>query len=606
MHGIVKFLYWLLTNDATLVIAFTAAIVFFLYQFYKNNPENKEAQLCCAFIFAAVLFWMLVDMSPAENVLLSLFSLAAASAVLSYIFINRKSILKPVGESVSFDVMTIFLAVIFVVLILKAAWLGDDSFITFRTVDNFINGYGLTWNVDERVQAYTNTLWMFAVSVLYFITRDIFISSMLLSAIFTGLALYCLKKTSSGKAAFVVVFFGLIMSKAFVDYTTSGLENPLTFFLLAVFYWMYFEEKEAKNKTFWLTVISSAVFLNKPDVMILIVFPLLYHFFLEKQKAILPALAGFVPVFLWEIFSVIYYGFPLPNTFYTKLFAGVPAMDTVVQGLKYAANSVAMDPLTLSLAFGGILAGFYPVDPQYKKKRLFAVGIILYVLYVIKAGGDFMSGRFFTPASFTGALLVSGIAFDRVKNSWYPAFALIIFLGLFSPYYSASRAFTPQKYFYGSVSNVTDERQYYFLDAYNIKSVLSEVVKQGTTKLDFAGFARDGLRLKAYSGENGSVSRAVAAGMRGFFAGPKAYIMDEAALADAFMARVPFDGTRWRPGHVSRVKIGGYEESIKQQKNLIEDAKYAPLYDKIQLITRGPLFTKERWKAIWDVNTGNY
>ena len=35
------------------------------------------------------------------------------------------------------------------------AWLTEDAFITFRTVDNFINGYGLTWNTGERVQAYT-------------------------------------------------------------------------------------------------------------------------------------------------------------------------------------------------------------------------------------------------------------------------------------------------------------------------------------------------------------------------------------------------------------------------------------------------------------------
>jgi len=45
--------------------------------------------------------------------------------------------------------------------VVRSAWLCDDAFITFRTADNFIHGYGLTWNVAERVQTYTHPLWLF-------------------------------------------------------------------------------------------------------------------------------------------------------------------------------------------------------------------------------------------------------------------------------------------------------------------------------------------------------------------------------------------------------------------------------------------------------------
>jgi hypothetical protein len=34
------------------------------------------------------------------------------------------------------------------------AWVVDDAYITFRTIDNFLNGYGLRWNVAERVQSH--------------------------------------------------------------------------------------------------------------------------------------------------------------------------------------------------------------------------------------------------------------------------------------------------------------------------------------------------------------------------------------------------------------------------------------------------------------------
>ena len=42
---------------------------------------------------------------------------------------------------------------VFTYIFLANAWLGDDAYITFRVVDNFLNGYGLTFNPDERVPA---------------------------------------------------------------------------------------------------------------------------------------------------------------------------------------------------------------------------------------------------------------------------------------------------------------------------------------------------------------------------------------------------------------------------------------------------------------------
>ena len=48
----------------------------------------------------------------------------------------------------------------FALLVVRTAWLSDDAYITFRTVMNAIGGYGLRWNVADRVQTYTHPLWM--------------------------------------------------------------------------------------------------------------------------------------------------------------------------------------------------------------------------------------------------------------------------------------------------------------------------------------------------------------------------------------------------------------------------------------------------------------
>ena len=49
-------------------------------------------------------------------------------------------------------------------VLLRTAWLCDDAYMIFRTVDNFVNGYGPVWNVAERVQVYTPPLWMMLLS----------------------------------------------------------------------------------------------------------------------------------------------------------------------------------------------------------------------------------------------------------------------------------------------------------------------------------------------------------------------------------------------------------------------------------------------------------
>ncbi len=47
---------------------------------------------------------------------------------------------------------------LYALVVLQNTWLHEDAFITYRSVDNLINGYGQTWNISERVQTYTHSL----------------------------------------------------------------------------------------------------------------------------------------------------------------------------------------------------------------------------------------------------------------------------------------------------------------------------------------------------------------------------------------------------------------------------------------------------------------
>ena len=45
-------------------------------------------------------------------------------------------------------------------VLVRCAWIGDDGYISLRVVLNLVEGRGLTWNVDERVQVFTHPLWL--------------------------------------------------------------------------------------------------------------------------------------------------------------------------------------------------------------------------------------------------------------------------------------------------------------------------------------------------------------------------------------------------------------------------------------------------------------
>ena len=170
--------------------------------------------------------------------------------------------------------------VIFTYVFLANAWIGDDAYITFRVVDNFINGYGLTFNPDERVQAYTHPLWVLMLSAAYAVTSDLFYTTLALSYALCVLAFAVVFKSlnSVWRSA---LFLGLLLSsKAFVDYTSSGLEYPLSFFLLCIFYCRFLAATRPASvsppELIGFGALASLAFLNRSDSILLYAAPLAY------------------------------------------------------------------------------------------------------------------------------------------------------------------------------------------------------------------------------------------------------------------------------------------------------------------------------------------
>src|SRR6266545_5677201 len=166
------------------------------------------------------------------------------------------------------QIIYLFVFIIFIILI-RTAWVADDAFLTMRTVDNFVNGYGLRWNILERVQIYTHPLWMFLLSAFYYFIRDPFIVFYGLTLLLSLITLYLFGvKFATSPAKVVLGFSILIFSKAFIDYSTSGLENPLTHLLILIFLFIFLEKDHSLKTGFWLFFIASLVAFNRMDALL--------------------------------------------------------------------------------------------------------------------------------------------------------------------------------------------------------------------------------------------------------------------------------------------------------------------------------------------------
>jgi len=90
--------------------------------------------------------------------------------------------------------------------------------------------------------------------------------------------------------------------------------------------------------------------------------------------------------------------------------------------------------------------------------------------------------------------------------------------------------------------------------------------------------------------------------------GPQYYLLDECALADPLLARLPaVFKEEWRPGHFRRFVPEGYRESVAAGANGIKDPQLREFYDRLSLITRSKrLWTRDRLWAIWKMNSGGY
>lgn len=517
-------------------------------------------------------------------------------------------------------------ACIYMIVFFRLSFLNDDAYITFTVIDNLVNGYGLTFNIVERVQAFTNPLWLFLVTPFYALTKEFLVTVTLLSAVISLTGFLIVLKMQRDFMTIIFTGTALVLSVNYVNWSSSGLSNPLLYLLTAILlYYVY----NSKQKRVWIaTTLLSFFYLTRPDSVIYVIPVWALVCFVEWQKkdektlsSIIKEVAiGLSPAIIWGLFCLWYFGFPFPNTAYAKVFsAEIPFIDRMAEATSHYLYMAQFDPLLYIIGGIAVVSTFLS---RSKYSVAFLLGVGLHWLYFVKIGGDFMGGRFF---SYTYLLLV-GVAAHNLKTilkkshntnndvnaseyrkNQYITLAttlLVVMVGITSPFStleSMGGTYSDVGMFSQGFGGFIQDKSVMWPNR-RIKDSSSYFRKSNLMRAGRPPF-REKINYK-YQKKFGSVSISGNLGHSGLFSGPESHIIDIYALTDPLLSRLP--QVSWHAGHLRRKIPNGYIPSIITGKNKISDPDLAKYYEHLKEITRGSLLSWDRIIDIFKMNIGMY
>ncbi|MCU1266540.1 MAG: hypothetical protein JWM21_2858 [Acidobacteria bacterium] len=334
----------------------------------------------------------------------------------------------------------------------------DDAFISLRYADNLVHGQGLVWNAIDRVEGYTNFLWTIILSVPLYLKLDPVKFAFVLGLCLFELSLYFTYRLantllqSRNLALLAVIFLGA--NHSFSSYATSGMETQLQTCLFLACTLLLVEsvrpalaggflqldarasqtrpltqmvKTEPVAQDNWstarlllLSVLLSLAVLTRLDSLLLVFVVLavvLFSIFRRRQSSTrksVQTISLLTPLTLivgaWLIWKLRFYGSLLPNTFYVR----VASLNSLKRGAIYVylffqSYWLVLFPFLFSI-FGKRL---------YKHNRgwlMLLLLTVLWLLYVVAVGGDFMEFRFIVPVLPFIFIQIVGLTFVSIRR----------------------------------------------------------------------------------------------------------------------------------------------------------------------------------------------
>jgi hypothetical protein len=218
----------------------------------------------------------------------------------------------------------------------------DDAMISMRYAYNLAHGNGLVWNVGERVQGFTNPLWVFYMALFHRLPIPLAqtgLAIQITGAVFLAATLLFVRRIVEQLSGDTLAMLGAVALTAFYaplnSYSLLGMEVSALALLLTASMWLVLKNGTDRFTPFLYVMLSIGTLLRS-DAAVPYVIILAAMCVIQKQHCRQHLVWGLGLLVLslggQALASFFYYGQWLPNTYYLKL-EGWPFALRILRGL---------------------------------------------------------------------------------------------------------------------------------------------------------------------------------------------------------------------------------------------------------------------------------
>ena len=345
----------------------------------------------------------------------------------------------------------------------------EDAFITFRIAKNLANGFGLAYNVGEHVLGSTSPLfalllggWIaFLSNNVILGARIINLTTSIFSLIFLAITLRKIGATTLQQISVLVIF---AISSKLILLEMGGMETSLAIFFM-MFSWYLF----VSRRIVLTGIVLGLILLTRPDLFVWPISILLVELISHSKQALRISIIVFLIGLPWIIFSLVYFGSPIPHTINAKWVAYIQN-DTTPFSTHFLTLANYLSPFSQYkdyIFLRNILAWFTLIvatwetinEIRYKKLSLIAVFVILDFLRLIFTRATFFD-RYFSLVLVAILILFGmgiGNLLDRVngmsilaKSLYYLLLIVLVGTGLIFAGFEANQKKMMQEFRYES------------------------------------------------------------------------------------------------------------------------------------------------------------
>ncbi len=268
----------------------------------------------------------------------------------------------------------------------------DDAYISFRYAENLINGNGLVFNIGERVEGYTNFLWVILLALAKGLLGIDYLATSRVLGVAAGASLFVLvymliRRHYEGKHTLIYLGLAVAMlsNLAIAYWSIASLETAaFTCIVLAALVAEYHQ----RRLTPALLIIAT---LLRPEGAVVFGIVLVHRIISERRFPVEYFLVYAVPLLPFAVFKLTYYGSLFPNPYYAKSGVGLEYIQSGLEYLWYFTQTVGLYGLVFLLPI-------FAIKKLWQHFSLLYLFVAVYIAYIVWVGGDVLKVyRFFVP-----------------------------------------------------------------------------------------------------------------------------------------------------------------------------------------------------------------